>query len=199
MSRAVKAQVRGEAPSDRACRARAALVSAALWTGGLAGCSAAIDLDPLENEECDDGFKACNDMCVPTDNPLYGCVSASCSPCAIPNATAICSASGECTIAVCHPDFADCSPDGGPDCNTDLAHDPLNCDECGNVCVLANAESLCANRRCTIRACTDGWGDCDDIASNGCEVDLTSSDAHCGECGAPCPPAEQCVAGECAP
>lgn len=34
--------------------------------------------------------------------------------------------------------------------------------------------------------CPTGKGDCDGVASNGCETDTTSDPAHCGACNTPC-------------
>lgn len=44
--------------------------------------------------------------------------------------------------------------------------------------------------------CAAGTGDCDVIVSNGCEVDLRTSNAHCGACQRTCGNV-QCQAGEC--
>lgn len=164
----------------------------------FAGCTAAIDLEALEDGVCESGFKACDETCVPTDNPLFGCEAQSCAPCAIPNATGVCSPDGVCEVAVCDPNFADCTPgDSDNGCLVDLAHDPLNCGECGSACELDNAKPLCANRRCAIGVCDEGWGDCDDTDANGCEADLTTDVAHCGACDEPCDDSEQCVDGIC--
>jgi hypothetical protein len=38
-----------------------------------------------------------------------------------------------------------------------------------------------------VASCTTGWGNCDGVAANGCEVDLTSTTSNCGACGAVCP------------
>lgn len=51
--------------------------------------------------------------------------------------------------------------------------------------------------------CAEGYADCDGDATNGCEVELAVSPAHCGACGHPCPAppggTAMCVAGACAP
>ena len=46
--------------------------------------------------------------------------------------------------------------------------------------------------------CVDSaTGDCDRFAGNGCEVDLLTSDEHCGQCGVVCPLSQACQAGTC--
>ena len=45
--------------------------------------------------------------------------------------------------------------------------------------------------------CATGRGDCDGLAVNGCETDLTVADAHCGACGVACSGAEHCTNGVC--
>ncbi len=54
-----------------------------------------------------------------------------------------------------------------------------------------------------VSVCEAGRGDCDDVASNGCEVDLNVSSAHCGRCRSPCTSptggSSSCVNGTCAP
>ncbi len=45
--------------------------------------------------------------------------------------------------------------------------------------------------------CETGYGNCDDAGETGCEVDLTSTDAHCGGCFKACAATERCVASKC--
>ncbi|MDO9022185.1 MAG: hypothetical protein Q7V43_34980 [Myxococcales bacterium] len=54
---------------------------------------------------------------------------------------------------------------------------------------------------CTF-TCGAGYGDCNSVASDGCEVPLATSAAHCGGCGRPCGSranaAATCAGGACA-
>ena len=52
-------------------------------------------------------------------------------------------------------------------------------------CNLPNAVPQCAGGGCVIAGCNIGFGDCDNVASNGCENDLTAS-PDCGSCGNDC-------------
>src|SRR6266508_923200 len=101
-----------------------------------AGCSAIVGLDPLTNGVCGKRQKACNQSCVSMDNPLFGCASASCTPCAIPHTVAVCSQNGHCAIAVCNSGFEDCDQQPNNGCEVDLLHDPMHCGACvGSVCM----------------------------------------------------------------
>ncbi len=76
--------------------------------------------------------------------------------------------------------------DGDVDEGFDLATDAINCGWCGHVCELDNATAACAEERCIVAECDEGWGDCNDSPFDGCEVDLTSTPEHCSECGTAC-------------
>jgi len=76
---------------------------------------------------------------------------------------------------------------GGACVNT--ANNTAHCGRCDNPCAArANATSTCAAGACGI-ACMASFGDCDGNASNGCEVNTSSTVTHCGRCGNACPAA----------
>ncbi len=84
-------------------------------------------------------------------------------------------------------------------CASFLSVDPKNCGVCGNVCPpLANGQNDCVNGACKL-ICDVGFGDCNADASDGCEVELTSSHDNCGMCGHACAVSEICAAGMCRP
>lgn len=105
--------------------------------------------------------------------------------CMLANATAGCAA-GMCTIASCNPGFVDCNRSPMDGCevnvNTSLAH----CGGCDRACAFANAVASCNAGVCTMGACNVGWGNCDDMSSNGCEADLRSDLMRCGRCDRAC-------------
>src|SRR5262249_9147006 len=75
---------------------------------------------------------------------------------------------------------------GGQPCNgiCELtADDPQNCGACGHVC--SGTTPNCLDSECA-PACYPDTGDCDHVASNGCEIDLTSDADNCGACGHQC-------------
>jgi hypothetical protein len=53
-------------------------------------------------------------------------------------------------------------------------------------CSLTNASPVCISGNCAIDLCHPGWGDCDALANNGCEVDIDNSPTDCGACGNAC-------------
>jgi hypothetical protein len=86
-------------------------------------------------------------------------------------------------------------------CDANLSGDPTSCGACGNVCPAggANTSPVCVDAGCGA-ACNAGFGDCDQDASSGCEIDLGTTLAHCGACGKPCTVANgtpACQSGKC--
>jgi serine/threonine protein kinase len=81
----------------------------------------------------------------------------------------------------------------------------FQCGRCAkSPCELPNTENYdCVQRACFPKACKESWGNCDQIAENGCETDLQTSAQHCSKCGNECKPtanvsAVACVKGACA-
>ena len=68
-------------------------------------------------------------------------------------------------------------------------------DSC-SPCALPNtAQHGCAAGACVALSCSNdpyAWGDCDSVASNGCEQQLVSNNLHCGACNSPCGPMQTC-------
>jgi hypothetical protein len=147
---------------------------------------------------CDAGFGDCD------VDPVNGCELAlvtltdcgACgTACAPANATGDC-ATGACAIGTCNASFDDCDTDPGNGCEQSLitlAH----CGACGTVCTLPNATETCATGSCAVLACNTNFGDCDAMASNGCETDLLRNNLHCGMCGIACVGGDRCRTGVC--
>jgi hypothetical protein len=134
-------------------------------------------------------------MCVDTQTDVNHCGACNTRCPQGPNATASC-VGGACRLA-CDIGFGDC--DGMPTngCETALRSTALHCGRCGNACPeRENARVFCSSGRCEF-VCTTGFGDCDGMPANGCEIDLTSDTAHCGTCGRACPVEWECVEGRC--
>ncbi len=65
----------------------------------------------------------------------------------------------------------------------DTVADPLNCSTCGNRCpTVPNGSGGCASSMCGIGMCNVGFKDCNNMASDGCEVGITNDVANCGGC-----------------
>jgi len=79
---------------------------------------------------------------------------------------------------------------GGP--ATDAGSDP-----CAS-CMPAHATPSCSGGTCGIASCDAMFADCDGMAGNGCEVDLSTSRNDCGMCGNRCSGGgARCCAGTC--
>jgi hypothetical protein len=157
------------------------------------GCQLLVDLEDLQDGNCGADQKLCENRCVSRYDPRTGCALSSCAPCILPNATARCGDNGQCAIATCIGNYANCDDaEDQPGCETDLAHDPNHCGSCtARPCVTANGIAGCSARRCATGGCNPGWEDCNHQPEDGCEVDVrTASD--CGACERACAPGQAC-------
>ena len=73
--------------------------------------------------------------------------------------------------------------------------------QCGTVTTLPNAAATCVDASCTISMCSPGYGDCNKLIPDGCEVNTNTNLANCGACGSSCPTlsnmSSSCNAGIC--
>jgi hypothetical protein len=146
---------------------------------------------------CPQTFKACEGQCVSVDRPDVGCGDAACHACNVQNATARCNQFHRCDIAVCYQDFDDCDGDSTNGCETNVRIDPDHCGGCGRKCpALSHAQRGCGDA-CTIWRCDSGYRDCNAAVADGCEVNVTSDSANCGQCGRACKGGQKCRHGTC--
>uniref|UniRef100_A0A383VJN3 Tryptophan synthase alpha chain n=1 Tax=Tetradesmus obliquus TaxID=3088 RepID=A0A383VJN3_TETOB len=75
---------------------------------------------------------------------------------------------------------------------------PGNCNKCGKVCALANADSSCVAGKCAIASCNPGFYSCDNNQNNGCETDVMNSARDCGSCSNNCAAAPKVKSATCA-
>ncbi|NOY92171.1 MAG: hypothetical protein GXP55_13315, partial [Deltaproteobacteria bacterium] len=145
---------------------------------------------------CPGGLTDCGGSCADLDLDPGHCGACG-TVCAAPaHAAAVC-AVGACGF-VCDPGFADCNGLPVDGCEADLST-LSNCGGCGSVCALPQATSTCGASGCAIAACDPGFGDCNGLAMDGCELPLGNA-AACGACGDVCAGATpDCVAGSCVP
>ncbi len=101
-------------------------------------------------------------------------------------------AAGVCTAEVgtcplpCLPGFADCNGKVEDGCEADLLTEAAHCGECSNDCDTIKSEDPieCKRGRCE-PVCRDGFANCNDLPSDGCEVAIDSV-SNCGKCKNDC-------------
>jgi hypothetical protein len=107
-------------------------------------------------------------------------------------------AAGACASIACRTGFGNCDANLANGCEAEFATSVAHCGRCASPCTFANASATCEAGACRPGTCASGFGNCDGNASNGCEVSLRTSAAHCGVCGRACVGGATCVAGACA-
>ncbi|MBP6833267.1 MAG: hypothetical protein KA978_20935 [Deltaproteobacteria bacterium] len=138
---------------------------------------------------CPTGQTACSGTCraLQTDNNNCGICGRVCG------GGTVCSA-GVCT-STCAAPTTNCSG-----VCRDLQNDANHCGACGRACTRTNGVAGCASGACALAACNSGFGNCDGVDANGCEVNTGTSVSNCGVCGNTCQlanAAASCVAGRC--
>jgi hypothetical protein len=133
---------------------------------------------------CPDGRTCCDDVCVDTDSSSVNCGACGTS-CLLFSAFPGCEA-GDCTVSRCRSPFEDCDGVADNGCEIDTTRSTLHCGACGRMCALPHANATCAERACRVSSCEVGWGDCNGIPDDGCEVDLRTDAANCGGCAFAC-------------
>jgi len=138
--------------------------------------------------ECDEGYADCDgnaaNGCESTLRELDHCGRCG-ERCERPGAVTSC-ATGECLALGCLPLFGDCDGEAANGCEEDLSSNLARCGGCNVACPtgVSHGETACLAGRCTL-TCSPGFGDCDRVASTGCEAPL-SVPAACGMCGVSC-------------
>ncbi|MFO0587842.1 MAG: hypothetical protein U0441_09900 [Polyangiaceae bacterium] len=74
-------------------------------------------------------------------------------------------------------------------CNSQCVNpksDAANCGKCGKLCDDGlNGTGVCIAGKCSLE-CSVGSADCNQLPGDGCETDVTSDPAHCGDCNTIC-------------
>ncbi len=142
--------------------------SGVIADGGMSGA--------LCTTPCAVGDMLCAGRCASQSDPTYGCGSASCQRCLLPQARPSCNGGG-CAVAACEPGWADQDGDPANGCETDLSA-PATCTTALLSCTGTN--NLCSPTGC-VASCTPPLTQC----GSRC-IDLTQSLANCGQCGHSC-------------
>lgn len=141
------------------------------------------DAGPDRGPTCTAGQKLCNGSCVATNDPANGCADPACTPCAFPNATAVCNTSGQCAIGTCSPGFGNCSTTDPKDgCETDLS----KADTCGSCTTKCDATApLCSGSNGSYQCVTGCTAPTSTLCGSQC-VDVNTNATHCGDCMTAC-------------
>lgn len=175
------------------------------------GAHACVECLPTDDGACALGFYCPVDTCVAgcandadcdaNVPPALTCDTATheCTGCAVVNGVDPCPLGQLCNQTTtkceagcnashgCPMGLSCCGAPGSEQCaNTQI--DPANCGACDAACPPpgTHAQGSCAASTCTITGCDLGFGNCDGMANNGCEDDVTSDVDHCGSCTTPC-------------
>ncbi len=154
---------------------------------GVTSCSAS----------CGTGLSVCTNECVNEQVDPSHC--GSCSACTLhANAVSDDCVAGKCAVGVCKAGYGNCNGTEADGCEVNTSGDPSNCGACGRVCSLPNVSTdTCSSATCGVGTCSTGFANCDSVAANGCEVDITSDANNCGGCGNVCTGGTACGAGTC--
>lgn len=178
------------------------------------GCAIDGDCDPIANAQsvcmagsctmgsCTAGYGNCNgvpaDGCeVSLTNDASNCGTCG-TTCSAPNSTPSCTA-GACSLGSCDVDYGNCNGLVVDGCEVSLTSDASNCGSCGTTCAAPNGTPSCTAGNCSVGSCNVGYGDCNSLVFDGCEVDLTNDPGNCGACGLSCPGGFTCSTGSCVP
>ncbi len=153
---------------------------------------------------CNAGFGNCDNIVAngceaDTETSAQNCGGCN-QPCSPANGTGVCTG-GACGIMMCTGAFADCNMNVGDGCEINKNTSAQNCGMCGNACSFPNALATCNGGACALGACNAGFGNCDGMAANGCELPTLTDVNNCGTCGNVCPAGANgtaaCVNGTC--
>jgi len=104
--------------------------------------------------------------------------------CSVSNGTPSCLA-GSCAVGSCTSPYANCNGLYSDGCETNTQVSTSHCGGCGSACSTTGGTASCSSGVCNI-ACSAGYGNCDGLAANGCEKNLTTDPANCNGCGNVC-------------
>jgi hypothetical protein len=107
------------------------------------------------------------------------------SVCALANASSTC-AGGNCNLVACNTGYDNCDGNAANGCEANLNTSLANCGGCGKACAPANGTGSCSGGSCSVAGCVSGFQNCNGVASDGCEINITNDAGNCGACGNNC-------------
>lgn len=152
--------------------------------------------DGIDND-CDG--RVDEDFNFMTDAMHCGMCNRACIPPSFAMSTAC--GGGNCSITACVMGRGNCNGTYADGCEVDTTATVSHCGACNNACSAANVQTYsCVNSSCGIQQCAPGRGNCNNLFSDGCEVDTNTSLTNCGGCGTNCTIANGtpiCTTGQC--
>jgi len=145
--------------------------------GGSCGSCGDNALCNLGKCECKSGFGNCNDNWGDGCEANFSTDPHHCSDCATD-----CGDNSICNnkICGCKDGYDNCDGLWSDGCEVDKMNDPKNCNGCGNKCVLANVKEVgCEGGVCKVVSCNEGYANCDNLDSTGCEKEINTA-SSCG-------------------
>ncbi|MBI5514103.1 MAG: hypothetical protein HY909_10070 [Deltaproteobacteria bacterium] len=175
----------------RACARANATAACTDGNCALTACNAGFgdcDMDP--NNGCETNLRTSAGHC--------GACGAACPSFA---GAAVECAAGACRIAVCPAGTGNCDRMVANGCEVNTNTSTMHCGACGAACSFPRAAASCSSGACVLGACAAPYANCNGLTADGCEVNTSTSVAHCGGCGRRCALAhtatQTCAAGAC--
>ncbi len=132
---------------------------------------------------CSGGLTDCGGSCVDTNTDLAHCGGCN-QPCDRAHAAETCVA-GVCTLGTCEAGWGNCDQTATNGCEQAL-NTLQHCGLCNQACTPSHGTGNCDSGTCVVVSCEAGFEDCNHQAADGCEAQLASDPANCGQCGNAC-------------